>query len=695
MTTRNFLVKQVLMSILTAATMTVGFTACSDDLAADMKSHNNTMAGDNENSEAVIGAEQGYDEMTVRVTRNVDGAVMSNFDDNSVGAALARRLPVTSGAVDKDTRLILVSGNDIARYTGDMRSWAAAYLNGGSIAVEQPTGEQMNALANALAEELAAARTAQLTADGDIVIKTRGNRRSQSTYEGELLKARVQNVKNFATTRSGVADAENGIVAELVIFSPDGCYQYLAANNEENKDGSMDQDGMVNESAVTPAKSQATAYRSGLIADGAALWLMDDDACASKPVTRGDAESSINELMSCSDQFTVESYLRTHDWRNQEISRNGCFRTTYKVWGVNDHGDNANTDYYYVKQNTLIRVGGKVYDNVTGNGFYDTFYWGAYDPQYYRTASNWENGHNLYYGSWLDKYESSMELTGNGTISIEQALPSTDNNTGSQTIAIGTNKSQNDNIGFSFTGAESPSFGLNYSHGWSKGTSFTMSYTTVAKDLKVVKNSNGNRVTWTYENGQKMGLYTNNKNKICHYLAPDAVTNDVDLENQICWSVKNPSGRYTIEVRNFREMRCLTKKKDDGKKWTDWWFNTTRSDDFTLLEPNRAEQVWHFDVTPSTLGKEGHNGDKQKLTDALMKQFPEVFQTLTRVADRTIDSENAIQYTVAYAKSIINDKNGGRTMREYALDLGCESYTIRWYCMEGNHNEFELTINVK
>ena len=78
-----------------------------------------------------------------------------------------------------------------------------------------------------------------------------------------------------------------------------------------------------------------------------------------------------------------------------------------------------------------------------------------------------------------------------------------------------------------------------------------------------------------------------------------------------------------------------------------------------------------------------------------MKQFPEVFQTLTRVADRTIDSENAIQYTVAYAKSIINDKNGGRTMREYALDLGCESYTIRWYCMEGNHNEFELTINVK
>ena len=100
-------------------------------------------------------------------------------------------------------------------------------------------------------------------------------------------------------------------------------------------------------------------------------------------------------------------------------------------------------------------------------------------------------------------------------------------------------------------------------------------------------------------------------------------------------------------------------------------------------------------MTPSTLGKEGHNGDKQKLTQALMTQFPDVFQTLTRVADRTIDSENAIQHVVEYAKQVINDKNGGRTMREYALDLGCDSYTIRWYCMDGTHNEYMLTIKAQ
>lgn len=308
---------------------------------------------------------------------------------------------------------------------------------------------------------------------------------------------------------------------------------------------------------------------------------------------------------------------------------------------------------------------------------------------------NFEEGHDLYYGSWLQKYESSMELTGNGTISIVQALPSTDNNTNSQTIAIGTSTSESNNIGFSFNIAEKPSLGLNYTHGWTKGSSFTMSYSSVAKDLKVVKNTTGNQVKWTYENGKKPELYKDSKKNICHFIAPDAVTNDVDVENQICWSVKNPSGRYTIKAVNYRELRCLTKKTGTGLEWKNRWYSITKTSNFTLLEPNRAEQTWHFDVTPSTLGKEGHNGDKQRLTDALMKQFPEVFQTLTRVADRTIDSENAIQYTVAYAKSIINDKNGGRTMREYALDLGCESYTIRWYCMEGNHNEFELTINVK
>ena len=405
-----------------------------------------------------------------------------------------------------------------------------------------------------------------------------------------------------------------------------------------------------------------------------------------KSVSSGVA--GINELMSCSDQFTVEGALYTHDWENSSVMRQGKFTTTYRIWGVNDHSNNANTDYYYVKQNSTLRIGGSRYTG--GNTYYDTFYWGKYEPRWYFQASNFKNGDNLYYGSWLDEYKTYMDLSGDGNITVEYALPGTDNNSGSQSIAIGTSQSASLSIGGTF----SASPGASLTGGWAEGSSFTMTTTTTAKELKVVKNTDGTKVTWSYQNSQKPKLYSKS-GKICHSIVPDAVTNDVDVENQVCWSVKNPSGRYKINVFNLRTMAYLTKTKDDGKRWTNHasWLEDT--DNYTLLEPNRAEQTWHFDVTPSTLGQEGHNGDKQKLTEALMKQFPDVFQTLTRVADRTIDSENAIQYIVEYAKQVINDKNGGRTMREYALDLGCNSYTIRWYCMDGSHNDYTLTIYAK
>lgn len=687
----NNMVSLVLMSIVTAA-ITISLNSCSDDL--ELKEATTSIVN-NDQEMSVKQSEQTNDAMGVRMTNGMEAAVLSNFEGNSMGAALVRRLPAATASVNKGTQLILVSGDDVTQYYGSsMKRWAAVYLNGGNIAVENPTGEQLTSLANAMSEQLSAIREARLTADGDITIKARGNRAKRDCYEGELLKVRAQNVKNFAVTRSGVADPQNGVVADMVIFSTDGCYMY--ATTDEKRTTYMDEDGNISELPVEATDVEMTPYKSGLKADGAVRWLMNSEQ-PSASLTRGSAENGINELMNCSDQFTVESTIRTKDWEYDEVNRSGTFTTTYRIWGVNDHGNNANVDYYYVKQNTTIRVGGKVYE-CSGNGYCDTYYWGAYDPKMYRSAKNWPNGNDLYYGSWLNKYETSMELTGSGSITTEYALPGTDNNNGSKSIAIGTSHSESNNIGFSFAGMFSASpgatLGVNYSHGWTNGTSFTMTSTTNARELKVVKNSSGSKISWTYENSQKPELYSKD-GKICHSLVPDAVTNDVDVENQACWSVKNPSGRYTIKVYNYREMACLTKKKDTGKKWTDHWFSNWRDDSYTLLEPNRAEQTWHFDVTPSTLGMEGHNGDKQKLTQALMTQFPDVFQTLTRVADRTIDSENAIQYIVKYAKQVINDKNGGRTMREYALDLGCDSYTIRWYCMDGTHNDYMLTIKAQ
>ena len=678
----------VLMSIVTAAILAVGVTACSDDMTID-ENVNNTEMSDNQYIIGEKPSEPMNDVMNASITANVPAAVLSNFDNNSMGAALARRMPSATTSVGKDTRLILVKGSDIASNSGNMKKWAETYLRGGSIAIENPTGKNLEALAKAMESQLAAAKTAQLTADGDIVIKAHGNRRNSKTYEGELLKLRTQNVKSFAATRSSVADPQNDVVAEMVIFSPNSYYMY--STNSKEGDISTDQDGNA-ENATVKESQQPTSYTSGLKAEGAAIWLSDNAESPMHKARRAKSVSSgvagINELMSCSDQFTVEGALYTRDWENSSVMRQGTFTTTYRIWGVNDHSNNANTDYYYVKQNSTLRIGGSRYTG--GNTYYDTFYWGKYEPRWYFQASNFKNGDNLYYGSWLDEYKTYMDLSGEGNITVEYALPGTDNNSGSQSIAIGTSQSASLSIGGTF----SASPGASLTGGWAEGSSFTMTTTTTAKELKVVKNTDGTKVTWSYQNSQKPKLYSKS-GKICHSIVPDAVTNDVDVENQACWSVKNPSGRYKINVFNLRTMAYLTKTKDDGKRWTNHasWLEDT--DNYTLLEPNRAEQTWHFDVTPSTLGQEGHNGDKQKLTEALMKQFPDVFQTLTRVADRTVDSENAIQYIVEYAKQVINDKNGGRTMREYALDLGCSSYTIRWYCMDGSHNDYTLTITAQ
>ena len=688
METRYKMVNMVLMSIVTAAILAVGVTACSDDMTID-ENVNNTEMSDNQYIIGEKPSEPMNDVMNASITANVPAAVLSNFDNNSMGAALARRMPSATTSVGKDTRLILVKGSDIASNSGNMKKWAETYLRGGSIAIENPTGKNLEALAKAMESQLAAAKTAQLTADGDIVIKAHGNRRNSKTYEGELLKLRTQNLKSFAATRSSVADPQNDVVAEMVIFSPNSYYMY--STNSKEGDISTDQDGNA-ENATVKESQQPTSYTSGLKAEGAAIWLSDNAESPMHKARRAKSVSSgvagINELMSCSDQFTVEGALYTRDWENSSVMRQGTFTTTYRIWGVNDHSNNANTDYYYVKQNSTLRIGGSRYTG--GNTYYDTFYWGKYEPRWYFQASNFKNGDNLYYGSWLDEYKTYMDLSGEGNITVEYALPGTDNNSGSQSIAIGTSQSASLSIGGTF----SASPGASLTGGWAEGSSFTMTTTTTAKELKVVKNTDGTKVTWSYQNSQKPKLYSKS-GKICHSIVPDAVTNDVDVENQACWSVKNPSGRYKINVFNLRTMAYLTKTKDDGKRWTNHasWLEDT--DNYTLLEPNRAEQTWHFDVTPSTLGQEGHNGDKQKLTEALMKQFPDVFQTLTRVADRTVDSENAIQYIVEYAKQVINDKNGGRTMREYALDLGCSSYTIRWYCMDGSHNDYTLTITAQ
>ncbi len=676
-----------------AATMTAGFTACNDELVDEtIQTEAAAQQGATENE---INTDVPTTDMYgVMVEGNLLAATRGDFNDNSMGSALMKRMPGVSGAITSDTKLVLVKGEEIAGATmSEKVDWAKVYLNGGYIAIDEPTNEDLDALAAAMEEAMPKAKLETLTADGDIVVEGKGALARQ-TKESDLMTSRIGNIENLNGGNPGDQ------ACELAIFCPTAYYVYNNDENVEKQETVTDQDGNVVSEGEMDANTEQTAYDYGMMADAAALWLNEQTnptEQTSEALTRAGGATSINELMSCTDEFTYSGALIAHNWKNKEVKRNGTYQTTYRVWGVNDLS--SNTDYYYVKQNATLRIGGKCFDHTTGSGYSKTFYWGAYDKDIFAEACNWDWGHDLYYGSWFDRSVQSMELTGKGNIHVEYALPATDNNNISTTIAVGTSKSETNTIGITAGGMFNGSGpGVNaagsYSHGWTKGSSFTMSTSHTVKEIKTVKNTTGNKVEWNYCIGQTVGLYHRDKTYY-HDIVPDAVINDVDLENQVCWTVKNASGTYSLKMSHANTLAAITHKTGTGLNWHWWGWTSSDAKTYNLKQPNRAIQKWHFDVSPSTLGQAGHNGDKQKLVEALKTQFPDEFQTEIVVADLDMNSENTISNIISHIKELMSNGNAAQTLKEYAQDLGCDSYTIKWYTLEGKHSTFTLKVNAK
>ena len=396
-------------------------------------------------------------------------------------------------------------------------------------------------------------------------------------------------------------------------------------------------------------------FRSGLMADGAALWLntrgqakQERQAKARQlQQTRGDADGCINDLMSASDEFTYQKKLYSRSSDGGGMYKENAFHETIAVWGV--HNTAKNKDYYYVQQKVRMEIGGKKDDNEVWDPN-KTLYRGPYEAHMWYVNSFTYQGktYTHYYGSWLNKYLSKLNLTGEGTIKVEKAIPLTDNNNVSESIAIGESHSETNTLGFSLGGsigsggaAFIPSF--NYSHGWTDGTSFTMTTTTNAKELKCVKNT---------------------------------------------------SGSYKLSIYEQPYMKAVMKVSGKGE-WCNMTGWMTYEKEFTFKTPNRAVQEWYMDITFPEIGTEGHHGDKGKLIEYLQRQFPDIYQTRQSLADQTDTSENTIKYLVDYSKSLLLNSDGAQTMRDYALDLGLSQYTIKWYTIDKKHKTYELTIKAR
>jgi hypothetical protein len=218
-----------------------------------------------------------------------------------------------------------------------------------------------------------------------------------------------------------------------------------------------------------------------------------------------------------------------------------------------------------------------------------------------------------------------------------------------------------------------------------------MTTTTNTKEIAVQKNTEANKVIWKYQIG-KDPYDDSDEDK--HPLAPAAVTTDVNMDNQACWSVENPEGEYTLEVTSDSYLASMWTDKDN-------WIceghvsPSTEDSKYKLIVPNRAEQTWHMDVTFPEIGQEGHEGQKGLLTQYLEKQFPDLYQTKQLLADKTAESENTIKILVNQADYLLHNSDGGQTLREYALDLGISQYTIKWFTTDDKHSVYTVDVKAK
>lgn len=696
---------KAMLALLFTAAMSFGFISCSDDTVDNPV--------ENPNQDVLIPGETvepTADQMEVTVTADMPMAVMGQFDDNSMGAALIRRMQAPTLSVNDDTKLALLNGSSIEQLSYDeMLSLAKVFVRGGYLAFEKPTYGDLLKFAAGMVIVAIKAEVDELTKSGHVIItpdSPEAARRVTSPL-AEQFRSRVESLEARATR--GIDDVKDALyqtVGEMVIIGRDSYYLCEKYEGLTGNFSLTDQDGNLLTTVEEPVTKEYSQYRSGLMADGAAHWLntriqsMEERQAQARRMaaTRANGSNSINDMMSASDEFTFQGKLCGRDNHGEYMRKEKAHHETIRVWG--SHNTETKKDYYYVQQKVRLEIGGNQDDEYWASDA-ETLYKGPLEAKMWWNGSYNYNGTNYshFYGAWLQSFESTLNLKGSGDIKVEEAIPTTDNNNVSTSIAIGETHSETNTIGFTLGGAFgsnggsfNPSF--NYSHGWTDGSSYTMTTTENAKELKCKKNTSGSQVTWTYECGKNMEPYRDNNKKHLHQIAPDALVNDVDIDNQVCWSVSNPEGQYEIALKVKPMMRSVI--KEDGKlHWCmmDGWTTTDKT--FTLKTPNRAVQEWYMDITFPEIGQEGHHGDKGKLIEYLQRQFPDLYQPRQSLADQTDTSEGTIKYLVDYSKQLLLNSDGAQTMRDYALDLGLSQYTIKWYTIDGKHNRYELVIKAK
>ena len=627
------------------------------------------------------------DQMAVTVTADLPTAVMGTFEEGSTGAALAKRLPVVSNEIGPDTRMVLLPGSVFdsnSLSAGEVDSLVSLCIKGGYLAVERPTAQQLFNLAVLYSAKLAEMQQEQYQQQFNLS-EQNAARAARSSEVVRRAQTRISNIERISGTRAADDDL-NAVRAEMIIFGPTDYFMQQPYEAEATVYGSeSDSEGNTTEDKAETVKQERTAAVSGEMADAAAEWLNDvvksqQQSEASRAASRASGGDAINQIMDASETFTFNGNIYFPHTDGSTVGRPHRLSIKVSSWGI--HNMESNKDYYYLKENVLMSLGPK-------NGYYPVYYPAAEDIWY--KASGYD-GYDRWFGAFFSQYKTSMNLTGKGSITLEASSPGTDNNSQTTSITIGSSSSTTTTSGWSwgvsagFSGenpSASESFGISQSKGYTKGTSFSMGMSQSAKDLKLKRNTDGKKVTWTYDGS--LPQYYHKKEGDTHYQChqtPAAIlVNDAEMNQEICWSVCNPSGRYTVEVTSAPKLAALLLYLPVGTidnihphKYVDRSDNQTYTHE--LLEPFRAQQTWRMNIANVEYVDEQHYGKLADLQNAVQKAFPDLYVPVFQVADHDGEALNTISCVIKESKRIFEQH--AQMLEDMAKEYGVKKFEIVW-----------------
>ena len=624
------------------------------------------------------------DQMAVTVTADLPTAVLGTFEEGSTGAALAKRLPVVSNEIGPDTRMVLLPGSVFdsnSLSAGEVDSLVSLCIKGGYLAVERPTAQQLFNLAVLYAAKLAEMQQEQYQQQFNLS-EQNAARAARSSEVVRRAQTRISNIERISGTRAADDDL-NAVRAEMIIFGPTDYFMQQPYEAEATVYGSeSDSEGNTTEDKAETAKQERTAAISGEMADAAAEWLNDvvksqQQSEASRAASRASGGDAINQIMDASETFTFNGNIYLPNYYGGSWYRTNRLSIKVSSWGL--HNMESNKDYYYLKENVLMSLGPK-------KGYYQVYYPAAENAWY--PASGYGD-YKSWFGAFFSQYKTSMNLTGKGSITLEASSPGTDNNSQTTSITIGSSSSTTTTNGWSwgvsagFSGenpSASESYGISQSKGYTKGTSFSMGMSQSAKDLKLKRNTDGKKVTWTYDGSLPQYYYNSSTKYYCHQTPAAILVNDAEMNQEICWSVGNPSGRYTVEVTSAPKLAALIFARYLGSAGNRPHKYVDRSDNQTytheLLEPFRAQQTWRMNIANVEYVGEQHYGNLTDLQNAVQKAFPDLYVPVFQVADHDGEALNTISSVIKESKRIFEQR--AQMLENMAKEYGVKKFEIVW-----------------